>query len=138
MKAGTAALVSVLLTGMVGCGATTEVLLAPFELTSDVTSSTSGAAFIGPAKAHQRLEHFVASSYEQVSGDIARGNGEYLASLAVLAGVPTDAQPAFQAEMQSRYATLYDPSLPRMETWGRVVNTAWSAGHGRLQGIGAQ
>lgn len=133
MKASAAIVIPVLLMGLVGCGATTDLILLPFELTGDFTSSTTPGdqSFIGPAKARRQLERFVAHSYDQVSADIARGNGEYLVSLASLAGVPAASQTAFQAEMQSHYATMYDPSQSRKEVWARVVNTAWSAGHGR-------
>ena len=45
-------------------------------------------ALTGSAKARQRLERFVVYAYDSVSNDIAKGNGEYLTSLAVLAGIP--------------------------------------------------
>lgn len=138
MKSSMALFIAVLLTGLVGCGATTDLILLPFELTGDFTSSTTpgDTAFIGPAKARRQLERFVAYSYDDVHHDIARGNGEYLVSLGELAGVPATSQTAFQAEMQSHYAVMYDAGLPRKESWARVVDTAWSAGHGRtLSGI---
>lgn len=120
--------------GGVSCGPTTDTIVAPFELTSDFTSSTSGdSGLTGPAKARQRLERFVAYAYDSVSCDIAQGHGEYLTSLAVLAGIPTDSQAAFRAEIQSRYATIYDPVLSRKEAWTLVVNQAWSAGYGRTE-----
>ncbi|CUS37106.1 DUF3015 family protein [Candidatus Nitrospira nitrificans] len=133
MKAGTTLMTPMLLVGAVACGPTTDTVVAPFELTSDFTSSTlpGNSTLTGPAKARQRLERFVAYAYDGVSGDIAQGNGEYLTSLAVLAGVPTASQAAFLAEMQSHYAVLYDPGLSRKEVWTRVVNRAWSAGYGR-------
>lgn len=133
MKAGAALFIPVLLMGGVSCGPTTDTIVAPFDLTSDFTSSTSPGnnALLGPAKARQQLERFVVYAYDSVSGDIARGNGEYLTSLAVLAGVPAMSQTAFRAEMQSRYVSMYDPSLSRRQTWALVVNHAWSAGYGR-------
>jgi hypothetical protein len=135
MKTSTALFIPILLIGGVSCGPTTDTVIAPFELTSDFTSSTSpgSSAPTGPAKARQRLERFVAYAYDGVSCDIAQGHGEYLTSLAVLAGVPTDSQPAFRSEMQNRYAVIYDPALSRKEVSTLVVNHAWSAGYGRTE-----
>lgn len=135
MKINAALFIPMLLMGGISCGPTTDTIVAPFELTSDFTSSTSpgDSAVIGPAKAHQRLERFVAYAYDGVSNDIAKGNGEYLTSLAVLAGIPTDSQVTFRAEMQSRYAEIYDPVLSRKDAWALVVNHAWSAGYGRTE-----
>ncbi len=133
MKSSTALFIPIFLISGISCGPTTDTIVVPFELTSDFTSSTSpgDSAVTGPAKAHQRLERFVAYAYDGVNNDIAKGNGEYLTSLAVLAGIPTDSQAAFRAEMQSRYAVINDPILSRKEAWTLIVNHAWSAGHGR-------
>lgn len=135
MKISTALFLPILFIGAVSCGPTTETIQAPFKLTSDFTSSTSGSTALPDpsAKARQRLEQFVAYAYDGVSCDIAQGHGEYLTSLAVLAGIPTNAQTAFQTEMQSRYAVLYDPRLSRKEVWTLVVNHAWSAGYGKTE-----
>jgi hypothetical protein len=129
MKASAAFIIPILLMGGVSCGPTTDTIQAPFDITS--STSPGNSAPTGPAKARQQLERFVAHAYDSVSGDIARGDGEYLTSLAVLAGVPATSQPAFRAEMQSRYALMYNSSLSRQETWAMIVNRAWSAGYGR-------
>lgn len=128
-----ALLLSILVIGGVSCGPTTESIQAPFKLTSDFTSSTSGSTTLLDlsAKARQKLEQFVVHSYDAVSCDIAQGHGEYLTSLAILAGIPTNAQAAFQTEMQSRYAVLSDRRLSHKEAWTLVVNYAWSAGYGQ-------
>jgi hypothetical protein len=135
MKTSTTFFVPIFLMVVTSCGPTTDTVVAPFELTSDFTSSTSpgNSALTDPAKARQRLERFVAYAYDSVGCDIAQGHGEYLHSLAVLAGVPTDAQAAFQAEMQGRYAAIYDLGLSRKETTTLIVTQAWSAGYGRAE-----
>jgi hypothetical protein len=136
LSLGVAALI-----GAVGCDVTTEITKAPLELTSAVvrptseftSSTTPGAAAVSPhAKARRQLETFAAYSYDDVRADIARGEGEYLVSLAALAGVPADAYSVFQAEMQRRYAAMYEPNASTTQTWSRVVQAAWSAGHGRV------
>ena len=131
MKTSAALFIPMLLMGGVSCGPTTDTIQAPFDLTS--STSPGNSAPTGPAKARQQLERFVAYAYDGVSCDIAQGHGEYLTSLAVLAGVPTDSQAAFRAEMQSRFASIYDPILSRKEAWTLVVNHAWSAGYGRTE-----
>jgi len=133
MKALAVLFLSILLMCGTSCGPTTDTVVVPFELTSDFTSSTSpgDSALTGPSKARQRLERFVAYAYDNVSGDIATGHGEYLASLEVLAGIPTDSQAAFRSEVQSRYAAIYNSHLSRKEAWMLVVDQAWSAGYGK-------
>lgn len=131
MKTRVALFIPMLLIGGVSCGPTTDTIQAPFDLTS--STSPGNNAPTGPAQARQRLERFVAYAYDGVSSDIAQGRGEYLTSLAVLAGIPTDSQAAFRAEMQSRYAVISDPVLSRKEAWTLVVNHAWSAGYGRIE-----
>jgi hypothetical protein len=131
MKTTAALFIPMLVVGGVSCGPTTDTLRAPFDITS--STSPGNSAPTGPAKARQQLERFVAFAYDSVSGDIAQGHGEYLTSLAVLAGIPTDSQAAFRAEMQSRYALMSDPNLSHKEVWTMVVNHAWSAGYGRIE-----
>lgn len=134
-----------------GCDATVELTKAPFDAstalsdgvtqasselvqpTTEFTSSlTPGAdGMTGPARAHKKLEAFTAYSFENVRGDISRGEGEYLASLATLAGVPTEREEAFRTQMHDSYASLYDAKDSKRDAWVRVVNAAWSAGYGR-------
>lgn len=129
VKITAAFLIPMFLMDVVSCGPTTDTLQVPFDITS--STSPGNNAPIMPAKARQQLEQFVGSAYDSVSGDIAQGRGEYLTSLAVVAGIPTNAQTAFQKERQSRYAVLYDPLLSRKDSWRLLVNHAWSAGYGK-------
>lgn len=134
MKTSTTFFLPILLMSGVSCGPTTDTVKAPFEMSTDFTSSTSGSSPLpGPARARQRLEQFVADAYNGVTCDIAQGHGEYLTSLAVLAGVPLEEQPTFRTEMQRRYAVLSDPLLSRQEASTLVVNQAWSAGYGKAE-----
>lgn len=128
-KVSTVFFISMLLLSGASCGPTTDTIQAPFDITS--STSPGNNAPTGPAKAREQLERFVAQAYESVSSDIARGNGEYLTSLAILAGVPAASQTAFRSEMQSGYALMSDSSLSRKDACALVVNRAWSAGYGR-------
>ena len=45
--------------------------------------------------AARKTDMFVASTFESLSEDLARGQGEHLASLAMMMGVAVEHQPAF-------------------------------------------
>ena len=135
-----------------GCvtNATTEVTEAPFVATTDLTggttaaaaditaavtdftsSSTPGAADTpNPVRAKKRLQLFTASSYDNLRSDISRGDGEYLVSLATLAGVPSAQFPEFQSLMQDSYGTMFADLVPVAESARQIVDIAWEAGHG--------
>jgi hypothetical protein len=138
-----------------GCmtDATTELTKAPFDATTALTDGTSNALgeFLDPSteltssttpgaftvdplkRARQKTEVFTAYSYKHLRSDVARGSGEYLVSLATLAGIPPDRQTAFQVQMREEYSTLFEDHLAFRESAIRVVNAAWSAGFGRLE-----
>lgn len=70
-----------------------------------LSSTTPGNWFTadGLLKADQKVNAFVAFNFENVKQDMARGQGEYLASLSELMGVPQDRQASFFAYAQSQY-----------------------------------
>jgi hypothetical protein len=131
--------------------ATTELLEAPFVATTDLTggttaaveditaavtdftsSTTPGAADIkNPARARKRLELFASHSYENLRSDISRGSGEYLVSLATLAGISSDHLPEFQFHMQDLYAAMFDEKMPVKDSTARIVTMSWEKGYGR-------
>ena len=133
--------------------ATIELTKAPFDATTELTDGTSRAVgeLLEPTKkflssttpgavaidrftrAREKTELFVGYSYEHLRAEIARGSGEHVASLAVLAGIPSDRRPEFQEKMRETYSTMFNESLPSREARLRIVNTAWSEGYGRLE-----
>ena len=135
-----------------GCvtNATTELTEAPFVATSDITNGTTAAVAditgavtdftssttpgaVGshnPAWVKQRLENFTKASHENLRADISRGHGEYLVSLATLAGVPSAHFPEFQSLMQDSYSTMFDDVVPAAESTRQIVDIAWAAGYG--------
>ena len=145
-------LMSTVLLSASGCitNATTELTEAPFVATSDITNGTSAAVgditgavtdftssttpgaagSANPVRARKRLELFTASSYENLRADISRGNGEYLVSLATLAGVPPEQVTAFQFSMQGSYATMFDEAMLVKDSAARIVEAAWREGYG--------
>lgn len=48
----------------------------------------------------------MAATFENLAGDMARGQGEHLTALAMLLGVPTDHQQMFYTLVQERYREL--------------------------------
>ena len=68
------------------------------------------------ATKEQQAEMFAASNWENVSHDIARGNGEHLTSLATLLKVPLEQQAEFFSLVQQKYATLATYNKPGSES----------------------
>ena len=144
--------IGILLTSY-GCitNATTELSEAPFVATTDLTNGTTAAAADitkavtdftssttpgagggqNPVRAKKRLKVFTGKSYDNLRSDISRGHGEYLVSLATLAGVPSAQFPEFQSRMQDSYSTMFDEVIPAAESTRQIVDIAWAAGYGR-------
>ena len=81
------------------------------DTTSNVTGTTSGAAWWnedGQIKPDFKATAFVSLNYDNLQHDLAAGQGEYLASMSRLLGVPTDREPAFFSEAQAGYAGMGD------------------------------
>ncbi len=105
---GTLVVCSLLIGSLGGC-----TVKATLKTTSDgfvnVLSSTSGHSWWnedGLVKKEERLNAFVALNYENVKQDMARGQGEYVATLSSLLGVPKDRQADFSAFTRDRYEVL--------------------------------
>ena len=138
-----------------GCitDATIELTKAPFDATTALTDGTSKAVgeMLEPTKkflssttpgavaidrftrAREKTELFVGYSYEHLQAEIARGSGEHVASLAVLAGIPSDRHPQFYEKMRDTYSTVFNESFPPREVRLHIVNAAWSEGYGKLE-----
>jgi hypothetical protein len=88
-----------------GCNTTKET----FDTFAKFTSSTSPGDWInadGLVKDSQKARMFSAVAFENLEQDIARGQGEYLTSLAVLMKVPAAEQEEFKILSQSKYPLL--------------------------------
>ncbi|KXK00159.1 DUF3015 domain-containing protein [Nitrospirales bacterium NOB] len=147
------ALIPGLLLILGGCmtDATVELTKAPFDATTQLTDGTTGATkeFLDPTteftssttpgalseggllRAKQKATFFAMQTQDNLREDIARGQGEYLASLAALTGVPADQWPALQDDMRQSYPTLFDEQLSPGQSSERVVETAWAHGYGK-------
>jgi small-conductance mechanosensitive channel len=78
------------------------------DTTSNITGTTSSVRSWftedGLMKAAFKATAFVSFNQENLTQDLAAGRGEYLTSMGVLLGVPSDRQPAFLSAAQTRYA----------------------------------
>jgi hypothetical protein len=82
------------------------------------TSSTSPGEMFdadGYVKQSQKARLFAAVAFENLEQDIARGNGEYLTSLATLLKIPAGKQDEFRAHSQSNYSLLFAPDIRTAE-----------------------
>ena len=74
------------------------------------TSSTSPGSWInadGVIQESQKARLFAAVAFENLEQDIARGNGEYVRSLAVLMNIPAGEQDEFRSLSQRQYSRLF-------------------------------
>lgn len=74
--------------------------------TFGISFGTSGCTNDGKVWAEHKTEFFVATTFENLAGDMARGQGEHLTALAILLGVPTDRQQMFYSLVQTRYREI--------------------------------
>ena len=79
------------------------------DTTSNVTGTTSGRTWFtedGLLHPEHKLTVFLALNQTNVEQDLARGQGEYVASLGTLLGLSNDQQAAFHAKAQGAFETL--------------------------------
>ena len=141
-----------LLLTLAGCmtDATVELTKAPFDATTDLTGGTSGATreFLDPTteftssttpgaltdgrllRAKAKATVFATHTHADLRVDIARGQGEYLASLASLTGVSADRWTDLQTTLTQSYPALFDQQLTPLQSAKLVVDLAWAQGYG--------
>jgi hypothetical protein len=74
--------------------------------TFGISTGTSGCTNDGKVWAENKTEVFVAATFENLGGDMARGQGEHLAALATLLGVPVEHRKMFYLLVQEHYRDL--------------------------------
>ena len=83
---------------------------ATLDTFAKFTSSTSPGDWVdvdGVIQESQKARLFAAVAFENLEQDIARGNGEYLRSLAVLMKIPPGEQDEFRTLSQRQYSHLF-------------------------------
>jgi hypothetical protein len=71
-----------------------------------ISSGTSGCTNDGKILSEHKTTVFASLNFEALSAEMAQGQGEHLASLASLMGVPAEQHSAFFAMTQERYTSL--------------------------------
>jgi Protein of unknown function (DUF3015) len=71
-----------------------------------ISSGTSGCTNDGKVMSEHKTTVFASLNFEALSAEMAQGQGEHLASLATLMGVPAERHAAFFAMTQDRYTSL--------------------------------
>ncbi|MBW1988681.1 MAG: DUF3015 family protein [Deltaproteobacteria bacterium] len=56
---------------------------------------------------NEQVQRFVADNMDHLAADMARGEGEYLDTLAALMGVPEADRPALYSTLQSNFSSIY-------------------------------
>src|SRR5213592_2694008 len=108
--------------------ATTNVA---FSNTIGITFGISGCTNDGKFMAEQKATMFAEINFENLSQEMAQVQGEHLASLATLMGVPVDQQPAFFALTQEQYTSLIQSGETAPVAMIKALNAAM-AGHPAL------
>jgi hypothetical protein len=109
-----------------GCGIGTLIMKGNegllFQVLAVTTNGTCGNQTFGitsgtldcekPARfaSNERLNTYVADNMDNLAKDIARGQGEYLNTLAVLMEVPEDARTDFYLKLQNNFSQIYPSS----------------------------
>jgi len=75
--------------------------------TFGITSGTSNCEQYKSFVYNERLNTFVADNMDNLARDIARGQGEYLNTLAVLMEVPDTQKGVFSSHMQTHFSDIY-------------------------------
>jgi len=90
---------------MTACGTTESIS----DSTQNTTESTSGNTMFAPngtMRQDQKVHVFASMNFDNLKQDMARGQGEYLASLGALLGIPEERQAAFYAWTRDHYPVL--------------------------------
>jgi hypothetical protein len=92
--------------------------------TFGISSGTSGCTSDGKVWADQKTTMFAQLNFENLSQEMAQGQGEHLTSLATLMGVPAEHQAAFFAMTQERYTSLVKTGEASPVAMVKAINDA--------------
>ncbi len=92
--------------------------------TFGISSGTSGCTNDGKVMAEHKTSVFAQLNFENLSQEMAQGQGEHLASLATLMGVPAEHQAAFFAMTQERYTSLVNAGEVSPAAMVKAINDA--------------
>lgn len=91
--------------------------------TFGISTGTSGCTNDGTIVMKEKVNVFAALNFDNISQEMAQGQGEHLTSLATLMGIPNEQHPAFFQMTQEKYTILIQAG----ETSPKAVVTAINA-----------
>lgn len=77
-----------------------------FTQTFGISSGTSGCTNDGTILASEKVNVFASVNFDDISQEMAQGQGEHLTSLATLMDIPADQHEVFFTMAQEKYTTL--------------------------------
>ena len=92
--------------------------------TFGISTGTSGCTNDGKVMAEKKTTMFAELNFENLSQEMAQGQGEHLASLATLMGVPAEHQASFFALTQERYTSLVKTGEASPVAMVKAINDA--------------
>lgn len=105
--------------------------------TFGISSGTSGCTNDGKVMGDSKTIMFAELNFDNLSQEMAQGQGEHLASLATLMGIPAEHQGTFFAMTQERYISLVKAGEASPVAMVKALNEA-VAGHPVLARASAQ
>lgn len=75
--------------------------------TFGISSGTLNCSQPSKLASYERLNNYVADNMDNLASDIARGEGEYLNTLAVLMEVPEGSRDDFYSKLQNNFSHIY-------------------------------
>ncbi len=96
--------------------------------TFGISSGTSGCTNDGKIFASEKVNVFTALNFDNLSQEMAQGQGEHLTSLATLMGIPEENHQEFFAMTQENYTTLVHAGETSPKAVVKAIHDAMS-GH---------
>ncbi len=75
--------------------------------TFGITSGTSNCEQYKTFAYNEKVDTFVADNMDNLARDIARGQGEYVNTLAILMEVPDGKKASFRSQLQAHFSEIY-------------------------------
>ena len=75
--------------------------------TFGITSGTSNCEQVKSFTSNEKVDTFVAENMDNLAMDIARGQGEYVNTLAILMEVPDAKKASFSSQLQAHFSDIY-------------------------------
>lgn len=102
-----------------------------------ITTGSLGCKNNGKLWVQEKVNLFASANFENLTQEMAQGQGEHLASLATLMSVPADQHAAFFAMAQERFTSFATAEEPSPTLLVRTLNDGMAA-HPVLAKVGIQ